>query len=56
MSICHISQALIQKSAEMELICLIRKWETNHIAVSLTELIEELILRSRSERKSVMKI
>lgn len=51
----HIPQALTQKSEEMELICLIRKQETNHKAVSFTGLIEELILRPHFGRKSVIK-
>lgn len=45
-----------QKSEDIELICLIRKQETNHKAVNLIRLIEELILRSCSRRKSVVKI
>lgn len=54
--LCHISQALNPKSKEMELICLIRKQETNHKAVSLTRIIEELILRSCSGRTSFIKV
>lgn len=40
----------------MELICLIGKQETNHKAVSLPGLTEELVLRSHSGKKSVMKV
>lgn len=55
-SLSYFTSTKSQKGAEMELIFLIRKQETNHKAVSLTKLIEKLILRSRSGRKSVMKV
>lgn len=56
LSVCHFTSTKPQNSLEMELIFFIRKQETNHKAVSLTELIEKLILRSHSGRKSVMKV